>query len=353
MADSASVSRPHIAALAEDAWNVAIGQVLRAWGFRHRVVPHVGYAGEDFVRVFARVLLAPEPGPDAGPGTPDSRDERRGWRNFVTAEALDVEVRIDVAGHEYRARTDRSGNLDVRVPNPGFAPGWAEIGLTAEGSERVVARVLVVDPAADLGIVSDIDDTVIKTWLPRPLVAAYNSFVAPEQARTAIPGMASLYAEVLGRHPQAPTFYISTGAWNAAGQLRRFLRAKGFPAGPMFLTDWGPTNTGWFRSGLEHKHACLRDLATDFPGISWLLVGDDGQRDPRIYADFAREHPGRVAAIAIRELGVGEQVLAHGTPGERRDVESLYAGHDGDTGGVPVVRGPDGMVLADRLRSLL
>lgn len=350
------MSRPHIAALVEDAWNSALGVALRASGFRHRIVPHVGYAGTDFVRVFARVLLAPEPGPDAG--DPATRDERRGWRNFVTAEALDVEVRIDVAGHEYVARTDRSGNLDVRMPNPGLEPGWAEVRLTAEDAEPAVAQVLVVDPAAEFGIVSDIDDTVIKTWLPRPLVAAYNSFVATEQARIAIPGMALFYGEVLQAHPGAPTFYVSTGAWNTAGTLRRFLRGHGFPAGPMFLTDWGPTNTGWFRSGAEHKRTCLRELAADFPGVSWLLIGDDGQRDPGIYAEFAREHPARVAAIAIRELRADEQVLAHGTPGERRDAEQPDCAEGGagsglDAGGVPVVRGPDGVVLADRLRGLI
>ena len=43
------------------------------------------------------------------------------------------------------------------------------------------------------------------------------------------------------------------------------------------LTDWGPTNTGWFRSGQQHKRSSLRRLARDFPHIQWLLIGDDGQ----------------------------------------------------------------------------
>ena len=83
----------------------------------------------------------------------------------------------------------------------------------------------------------------------------------------------------------------------------------------MLLTDWGPTNTGWFRSGREHKRECLESLVADFPRIRWVLVGDDGQHDPSIYADFARAHPEQVRAIAIRELPMTEQVLAHGTPG--------------------------------------
>ena len=84
---------------------------------------------------------------------------------------------------------------------------------------------------------------------------------------------------------------MSTGAWNTAPTLNRFLRSHGYPVGPLLLTDWGPTNTGWFRSGQEHKRASLDRLAKDFPTIRWLLVGDDGQHDPKIYADFAEARP--------------------------------------------------------------
>ena len=36
--------------------------------------------------------------------------------------------------------------------------------------------------------------------------------------------------------------------------------------------------------------------------MRWILVGDDGQHDPEIYAEFAREFPRNVAGIAIRSL---------------------------------------------------
>ena len=39
-------------------------------------------------------------------------------------------------------------------------------------------------------IISDVDDTVISTWLPRPMIAAWNSFVRDESNRQSIPGMA-------------------------------------------------------------------------------------------------------------------------------------------------------------------
>ena len=228
------------------------------------------------------------------------------------------------------------------------APGRARTRLAPGRRSRSTAAqpgtadVVVVADDVDFGIVSDIDDTVIATWLPRLLLATYNTFVLAEEARKPVDGMAGLYAGLLASRPTAPTIYVSTGPWNAALALTRFLAHHDFPRGPLLLTDWGPTNTGWFRSGREHKMACLRGLATDFPAISWVLVGDDGQRDPVIYAEFAREHPERVRAIALRELSMGEQVLAHGTPTEMREDPTWH--------GRPEVRGADGHELAERLR---
>src|ERR1700709_2523283 len=92
---------------------------------------------------------------------------------------------------------------------------------------------------------------------------------------------------VVGRlateQPGSPTIYLSTGAWNVAPTLTRFLSRKLYPAGPLLLTDWGPTHDRFFRSGPQHKRTSLERLAVDFPRIRWLLFGDDGHHDEQIY----------------------------------------------------------------------
>jgi phosphatidate phosphatase APP1 len=334
------MSRPHLASLVEDRWNRALGGLLGRAGWQPRIVGYAGYGGPDFVRVLARVVLD-RPPERVGRGN----ELRRGWRNFLTAEVGGAEVTVTVADRSYVVTADRAGIVDARLPQSGLAPGWHEVGLTVDGAQPGTADVLVVGDDVDFGIVSDIDDTVITTWLPRLLLATYNTFVLAEEARTPVAGMADLYAGLLADRPGAPTVYVSTGPWNAARALTRFLAHHGFPRGPLLLTDWGPTNTGWFRSGREHKLACLRGLAEDFPRIRWVLVGDDGQHDPVIYAEFARERPDLVRVIALRELSVGQQVLAHGTPTE------MHADPDGHSR--PEVRGPDGDALAERLRGLV
>ena len=218
---------------------------------------------------------------------------------------------------------------------------WQTITMSVEGSEPAETRVFIVGSGVRFGVVSDIDDTVMVTLLPRPLLAAWNSFVVDEHARQPVPGMAVMLERLTREHPGTPVIYLSTGAWNVAPTLTRFMRRHLFPAGSFLLTDWGPTHDRWFRSGREHKEQNLRRLATEFPQVKWLLVGDDGQHDDAIYTGFAIEHPQNVAAVAIRKLLPAEAVLAGG----RTVVDDHSAAE------VPWVTESDGAGLLDRLRS--
>ena len=115
-------------------------------------------------------------------------------------------------------------------------------------------------------------------------------------------------------------------------------------AGPLLLTDWGPTQTGWFRSGQEHKREQLRRLFQELPQLRWLLVGDDGQHDPSLYAEAATAAPDRVLGVAIRQLSTTEQVVSHGTPGPKD-----AAAGAGRSVWRPPVLGGDGFALRERL----
>jgi phosphatidate phosphatase APP1 len=137
--------------------------------------------------------------------------------------------------------------------------------------------------------------------------------------------------------------YLSTGAWNVAPAVTRFLSRNLFPPGALLLTDWGPTHDRWFRSGRQHKEQNLRRLVREFPNIRWLLVGDDGQHDEEIYAEFVREHPLNVAAVAIRRLSGAESVFAGGRSTAHKHAETDH---------VPWVYGADGAELLARLKAV-
>ncbi len=85
--DEAGTGPLHRAARIEARVSAVIAGGLRRRGWRPAVVPHVGYGGEGWVRLFARVLLVPPGSSRVGV------EDARGWRRFVTTEAPGI------AGH--------------------------------------------------------------------------------------------------------------------------------------------------------------------------------------------------------------------------------------------------------------
>jgi len=298
------------------------------------VAAYPGYGSDDWVRVLGRVLIVP-PLKQRRTG---EYAAVRGWRSFASVPVgfAQVTVTIDEVSHEVVA--DRGGVIDTVLPAR-MAPGWQTLTMSVEGGDPVETRVFIVARDVSFGIVCDVDDTVMVTALPRPLVAAWNSFVLDEHARQPVPGMAVLLERLVRDHPGAPVIYLSTGAWNVAPTLIRFMRRHLFPPGALLLTDWGPTHDRWFRSGRAHKSENLRRLADEFPHVKWMLIGDDGQHDDDLYTAFTSEFPEHVTAVAIRQLSTAEAVLAGGRT----------AVNDHSAAKVPWVSGPDGADLLERL----
>jgi phosphatidate phosphatase APP1 len=334
-----SRQRLHRAAQVEDAANRVVAHWLRRRGWRPRVLGYCGYGTSDRVRVLGRVLLAP----------PRSRQRDlqtiRGWRRFLAITAPGVSVVIEIGDSRHRVTTARGGYIDAVLP-AGLEPGWSQVELIVEDATPTPAPVRILGNRPHIGIISDIDDTVMITALPRPFVALWNTFGRREAARRPVPGMAALYRMIASENPNCVVVYVSTGPWNVAPAIDGFLSRHGYPPGPLLLTDWGPTTDGWFRSGRAHKRTELHRLITELPQVSWILVGDDGQHDPELYCEVAHETPDRVRAIAIRELTAAQQIRTHGLP----EPPTGKFGHSPSPPSVPEVRGPNGMALLHALR---
>lgn len=353
-----AAARPHLAARVSDRLNRLNGAVLRRLRWRPSIVAYPGYgqAGPSgWVRVLGRVLWAPPS------GRATAVLDARGWRRFLTAPVPDVAVEVHLPGAPapILVRSGRGGYVDAVLP-ASLPAGTHAVELAVAGSAQstpVSAEITVLARRPQVGVLSDIDDTILITHLPRPLLALWNTFVLRESARRPVPGMARLQAAPLvaadgsEAGPASIVVYLSTGPWNVVPALAAFLRRHDLRPGPMLMTDWGPTNTGWFRSGRDHKAQALRRLAEELPQVRWILVGDDGQHDPQLYADFVGEHPEQVVAVAIRRLTGVEQVLG-GHPeraGTRRGGRRVAGRRLSSAPPLPWVSGADG----DRLVSAL
>ena len=133
-----------------------------------------GYGSPRDVRALGRVLLKTRSLVDE---TGAAAESIRGWRSFSSVPYAFAHVNVWLGDHEFHFVADKGGVIDVDL-NVSMAPGVHTIYMQAEGSDVTEATITVVSDQQHLGVVCDVDDTVMVTALPRPLLAAWNSFVA-------------------------------------------------------------------------------------------------------------------------------------------------------------------------------
>lgn len=295
---------------AEEVLQRAAAKVLRGLGRPVHVQPFPGFATGGCARVGGRVLLrtAPAPGRRSSPTTWSAL--RANLAQFTTVEVPRAHVQVTIGDRSRLVVADREGYIDALLEDVAPAPGRHTVTLTPldPPGEPSHGTVHAPDPAADLVVVSDIDDTIVDSGIAHGVVATLRTALLRDAAtRVPLTGAPELYralARGAADGPDRPFVYLSTSPWNLVEFLQGFLERHGFPHGPLLLTDWGPGNAGLFRVGTrEHKLTALRHLAQVLPLPRFVLLGDSGQQDAEIYTAFALEHPGRAAAVYIRRAG--------------------------------------------------
>jgi phosphatidate phosphatase APP1 len=247
-------------------------------------------------------------------------------QRFESDEVPGARVLVRFPGGEHEVTADDEGYFECWIePRPTFSPSalWHEIVVELlhprEGDQphRQIASLLVPPPESAFGVISDLDDTVVKTGATSLLRMARTTFLSNARTRVPFPGVAAFYRALqkgAGESPFNPVFYVSSSPWNLHDLLTEFLTLQKIPIGPLLLRDWGlNSNESLSTRHAGHKLAGIRRILDLFPALPFILIGDSGQEDPEIYAAIAREAPDRVAAIYIRhttgvDLGRNAQV---------------------------------------------
>ncbi|GAW48275.1 MULTISPECIES: App1 family protein [unclassified Nocardioides] len=266
-----------------------------------RIESYGGHGSAAGVVVRGRVLDNPPP-TDAVEGEGVGAAVRRTLALFVTDELPGVPLRVTVGDASAEVTTDEEGYFRVVLrPTRPVGP-WQEGVVELAGEYRGLTdlhpttfTVLVPGPEARFGVISDVDDTIIETGVQRVGLMLRQTFTGSALTRTPFPGAAELYRDL--EAGANPFFYVSSSPWNLHAFLLAFLRHRAFPVGPLLLRDLLGT-----REGRARKHERIEEVLELHPTLSFVLIGDSGEKDPQIYADIVRAHPGRVLAVYIREV---------------------------------------------------
>ncbi|MDB2685843.1 DUF2183 domain-containing protein [Mariniblastus sp.] len=287
------------------------------WEGTPSIQPYVGYANDDFVWMHGRVLTNP---PSKTPEKDDSWWDNllETYRRFESDEVPGVEVEIEFDGKKHLVTTDEEGyfhlqtdnvSQDVRGHNP-----WSSIAMRIVNNELVSAndslttsKVLTPPATARIGLISDIDDTILQTGAIELLTVAKLTFLHNAKTRKPLAGVAALYRAfqdgVFTDHPQNnPVFYVSSSPWNLHDLLEDFLEYSNIPFGPVLLRDLGFDENKFIAEGHSHKLTKARTVMSAYPKMPFVLFGDSGQEDAHLYAEAAKSHPEQVKVIFIRDV---------------------------------------------------
>ena len=278
------------------------------------IQPYRGFVTHGVANIRARVREEPRFDPSAE-GLRIDATLAANLLRWVVLDMPGVAVEVSVGGNTVTATSNADGFVLAKVPVGDLEPGWHAVQLRATGEDgtevQTTGRAVVPDPVSQVAVVSDIDDTILRTGMTEGIKSVQRTLLRDAHGRKPIPGMPSLYrglARGTGGRPESTFFYVSSTPWNLYDMLVQFLQIRGFPRGPLFLTDWrpgrdqAPEDDSQYRG---HKTARIRRLLDAYPALSFVLIGDSGEHDAEIYEQFLATDPDRIRAILIRDVAPG------------------------------------------------
>jgi phosphatidate phosphatase APP1 len=306
----------------EEKWDEVSSKLTTRLGLHKplQIVPYRSYGTANRVYIKGRVL---EDKKIAAAGDKDSIFDNllNMYKRFQSDEVAGAVLKARLPGEEHEIVTDNEGYfvLNINPVTPIVEEHlWHRIPIQLvsapipcnEGVEAF-AEVMIPPADAEYGIISDIDDTVIKTAATNMLAMGRTVLLSNARTRLPFAGVAEFYKALqLGRNGKRnnPFFYVSSSPWNTYDLLTDFLDFNKIPAGPLLLRDIGFGGDTKLRGGhMGHKFKEIKQILEAYPELQFVLIGDSGQEDPKIYQEVVKQFPNRILAIYIRDVQLPER----------------------------------------------
>ena len=286
------------------------------WNGVARVMPYAGYANDSRAWFHGRVLTNP---PRDLPGEDDTW-----WQNLAAMyqriesdEVPGVDVAIDFGGKRHVVTSDEEGYVRLESAYHRAADHhglWTAAAMQIVGPSHIkhdshvaTARLMTPPAGAKLGVISDVDDTILQTDVVNLLAMARHTFFGNARTRKPLAGAAALYRALqagVGGGPPNPIWYVSSSPWNLFDLLVEFLDLNDIPLGPLLLRDFGLEQLA---SSSDHSHKAERaiEILDAFPNLPFVLIGDSGQQDAELYSGIAEQRGDQIGMILIRDVDPG------------------------------------------------
>lgn len=231
---------------------------------------------------------------------------------FVKPEPRE-KVRLYWFGQVLETTTEDDGlfkfewESEIQVP-----AGWHGVRVEHinEENEMVSGNTghVYVPHITQYAFVSDIDDTVMKSYSATILKRLRELFTRNARTRMIFPSLAKHYELLAASNTTPgtpnPFFYVSSSEWNLYHYLLEVFRHNKLPDGTFLLSQikrWFQL----FKTGkTKHEAKLLRimRILQAFPNQQFVLLGDNSQSDPVIYSEIATKYPDKIFAVYLRNI---------------------------------------------------
>lgn len=287
------------------------------------IEPYVGYGTPEGVIVRGRVLSRKQ--------AREVSQQPRIFTNiramaslFLTREVSNVAVNV----HGIETRSDEEGYFTACVPVADPHATQVTVSLIAQDFE-CQAPIVIPNPEAELGIISDIDDTIMETGAYNLARNLWTTISGSVESRKVFPDTVALIEK--RQAEKNPVFFVSSSPWNLHAFLDAVFERNKVPFGPKFLRDLGISKTQFIKNSHgSHKGDAIDAIILANPSLKFVLIGDTGQHDGQVYLDAIQRHQMAIVEVCLRGAGPLDGLDAELADKIRKTGVAFYTGSSFD-----------------------
>lgn len=278
-----------------------------------------GYGDEDDIVVYGHVLsLSPLP----------QKKLRQNWlvntfallRLFIVKPVANAKVEVEWLGDIHQGVCDKEGFFKIEwKPKAAPAPGWHDVTVRYIKNNNIIANgnANIFSPHQNqFAFISDIDDTFLVSHSTQLHKRLFVLLTENAESRKPFDGVANHYrllanTSVDGAEPN-PFFYVSSSEWNLYDYIRRFAAKHEMPRGVYLLSTIKQLTQFWKTGQGKHEGKFVRivRILKSYPHRKYVLLGDDSQKDPFIYASVVEHFPNNIHAVYLRRVRKSSEAKA-------------------------------------------
>jgi phosphatidate phosphatase APP1 len=242
-------------------------------------------------------------------------------RLFAIHPIADARIQLQHQTTRLETSTQEDGFFEFHWESPQeLTAGFQSITVSYLDKEgKVLQEVLgelYIPHSVQLGVISDIDDTILISYSSRLFKRLRVLFTRQPHSRKTFADIVHYFTLLSVSHttPDLPNpfFYVSSSEWNLYDDLTEFFAHNHLPEGVLLLNKIKRLQELGASGQTQHhnKQVRIERIMRMFPKQRFVLYGDNSQHDPEIYAYIANQFPQNVLAIYIRCVNLNKKAAA-------------------------------------------